>query len=104
MKKLIAIFVLLAGAGGATWYYYNYGRPKEKPQVITAAVSRQNIVEVVQATGSLEATRLVPVGSQVSGTVKDLHGVDYNSIVKAGQVIAELDPALLQTKVAIAEA
>jgi len=103
MKKLIAIFVLLAGAGGGTWWYLNYGKPKEKPQVQTAAVSQQNIVEVVQATGALEAQRLVPVGSQVSGTVKELF-VDYNSIVKKDQVIARLDPALLETKVAIANA
>ena len=73
MKKLIAIFILLAGGGAAAWWYYNYGKPKEKPQIVTAAVSRQDIVEVVQATGSLEATRTVQVGSQVSGTVQHRH-------------------------------
>src|SRR6476660_1797121 len=103
MKKLIAIFVLLAGSGGAAWWYYNYGKPKEKPQVVTAAVSRQDIVEVVQATGSLEANRTVQVGSQVSGTVQDLF-VDFNYIVKKDQVIAKLAPPLLQHQVDIQQA
>src|SRR5262245_9506182 len=104
MKKLTAIIVLLVLAGGGTYWYYNYGKPKEKPQVLTATISRQNIVEMVQATGALEAQRLVNVGSQVSGTVKDLKGVDYNTIVRQGQVIAELDPALFQVQVDIANA
>src|SRR5262245_32469256 len=102
MKKLIAIFILLAGGGGAAWWYYNYGKPKEKPQVVTAAVSRQDIIEVVQATGSLEATRTVQVGSQVSGTVQDLF-VDFNYIVKKDQVIAKIDPTLLQQQVTLQE-
>src|SRR5262245_66578033 len=103
MKKLIAIFILLAGGGGAAWWYYNYGKPKEKPQVLTAAVSRQDIVEVVQATGSLEATRLVQVGAQVSGTVQDLFA-DFNQIVKKDQVIAKIDPTLLEQQVMLQQA
>jgi HlyD family secretion protein len=103
MKKLIAIIVLLVLAGGGTYWYYNYGKPKEKPQILTATLSRQNIVEMVQATGALEAQRLVNVGSQVSGIVKSLHA-DYNDIVTEGKVIAELDPALLQVQVEIADA
>ena len=104
MKKLIAIFILLILAGGGTWYYYNYGKPKEKPQVITAAVSRADIIEAVQTTGTLEALRTVNVGAQVSGVVTSLHGVDFNSIVKKDQKIAELDPKLLQVQVDIAKA
>ena len=69
-----------------------------------AAISRGDIIEVVSATGTLEALRTVQVGSQVSGTVKDLYGVDFNSIVKKGQIIAEIDPTLLQVQVDIQQA
>ena len=104
MKKLVAIIGLLIAAGGGTWYYYNYGRPKEKPTVVTTPVSKADIVEAVVATGSLEALRTVQVGSQVSGVVKSLMGVDFNSIVKKDQVIAQIDPSLLQVQVDIAKA
>jgi HlyD family secretion protein len=104
MKKLVTILIILAIAGGGTYYYYAYGRTPEKPQVVQAAISRGDITEVVSATGTLEALRTVQVGPQVSGTIRDLHGVDYNSIVKKGQVMAELDPTLLQVQVDIQEA
>jgi HlyD family secretion protein len=104
MKKLLFLLVVLALAGGGVYYYYNYGKPKEKPTVQMVAVSKGSIVEVVQSTGTLEALRTVQVGSQVSGTVSDLFGVDFNSIVKKGQKIAQLDDSLLQVQVKIQEA
>jgi HlyD family secretion protein len=103
MKKLVVILILLAAAGGGTFYYYKYGKTVEKPQVIQATVSRGDIVEVVNATGTLEPMRRVDVGSQVSGVVQELF-VDYNSIVKQGQVLAKIDPSLLQVQVEIQEA
>ncbi len=104
MKKLVTILVILALAGGGAYYYYAYARVPEKPTVVQAAISRGDIVEAVSATGTLEALRTVQVGSQVSGTVSDLHGVDFNSIVKKGQVLASLDPSLLQVQVDIQQA
>ena len=70
-------------------------RTGEKPQVATRAVSRGTIVGRVAASGTLEAVTTVQVGSQISGTVQALFA-DFNSIVKRGQVIARLDPSLLQ--------
>ncbi len=55
-------------------------------------------MDAVAATGTLEAVTTVQVGTQVSGTVQDLYA-DFNSIVKKGQVIARLDPSLLQTQI-----
>jgi HlyD family secretion protein len=104
MKKLAAILIILALAGGGAYWYYVYGRTPEKASVVQAAISRGDIIEAVSATGTLEALRTVQVGPQVSGTIKDLHGVDFNSIVKKGQVLAELDPTLLQVQVDIQEA
>jgi HlyD family secretion protein len=103
MKKLVGFIILLAAAGGGTWYYYKYGKPVEKPQVVQAAVGKGDIIEQVSATGSLEPLRRVDVGSQVSGTVKEMY-VDFNQIVKKGQLLAEIDPSLLQVQVDIRNA
>ena len=57
-----------------------------------------DVTQTVSANGTLNPVVLVNVGTQVSGTVKKLH-VDFNDHVKAGQVLLELDPALLQAQV-----
>ena len=103
MKKLVIFLILIAAAGGAAFWYFKYGKTEEKPQVIQATVSRGDIVEVVSATGTLEPWRRVDVGSQVSGVVQELF-VDYNSIVSEGQVLAKIDPTLLQVQVEIQKA
>jgi HlyD family secretion protein len=103
MKKLALFIILLAGGGGGAWYYYTYGQPVEKPQVVQMAVSRGDIVEQVSATGQLEPLKRVDVGAQVSGVVKEMY-VDYNHIVKQGQLLAEIDPTLLQVQVEIRKA
>ncbi len=97
MKKLILIVVVLALVGvGAGAYYMN--RPAKEPDVRTAAVSRGDIVDAVAATGTLEAVTTVQVGTQVGGIIQELYA-DFNSIVRKGQVIARLDPTLLQTNI-----
>jgi HlyD family secretion protein len=97
MKKLILIVIVLALVGvGAGAYYMN--RPVKEPDVRTAPVSRGDIVDAVAATGTLEAVTTVQVGTQVGGIIQELYA-DFNSIVKKGQVIARLDPTLLQTNI-----
>ena len=100
MKKLVWILILLAVVGGGGYYYYSSSTAVEPAQVVKATVSQGDVTEFVQATGTLEAIRTVQVGPQVSGTILWL-GADFNSIVKQGQVIARLDPSLLQTQVDI---
>ena len=97
MKKLITIVVLLIaiGAGGA-FYYANRG--EKEPTVTTLKTSRGDIVDGVGATGTLQAVTTVTVGTQVSGIVQEMYA-DFNSIVKKGQVIARLDPSILETQV-----
>ncbi len=104
MKKLVTTLIILALVGGGGYWYYMYGRPVEKPQIVQASISRGDIIEAVSATGTLEALRTVQVGSQVSGTVASLEGVDFNSIVKKDQIVAKLDPSLLQVQVDIQKA
>src|SRR5437667_789075 len=68
----------------------------------TAPVSRGPITQAVTATGTLNPVQNVQVGSQVSGNIQKLF-VDFNSTVKAGQVIAQIDPVVFQANVNQAE-
>ena len=75
---------------------------KDKTQYFTARAERGDIRAVVDATGTINAVTSVQVGSQVSGNIYRLHA-DFNSKVKHGQLIAEIEPslfdgALLQAK------
>jgi HlyD family secretion protein len=102
MKKLITIIIVLIaiGAGGAAYYVRRSG---PEPTVTTLQISRGDVVDQVGATGTLQAVTTVQVGTQVSGTIDELYA-DFNSIVKKGQVIARLDPSILQTQVETAKA
>lgn len=92
---------LLVAAGVAFYSYLSVGA--EEPVVKTATVTRGEIVQSIATTGTLEAVTTVQVGSQVSGTVRDLLA-DFNAIVRKGQVLARLDPSLLQAQVEQAQA
>jgi HlyD family secretion protein len=67
-------------------------------QYMTAPVRRGDITAVVQATGTINPLTTVPVGSSVSGTVQYIFA-DFNTRVRAGQVLAQLDPALYEAQV-----
>ena len=104
MKKWIVAVLVVVGAGAAGVTYYLRSNPVEASStLITAPVLRGSVVEAVQATGTLEAVTTVQVGSQVSGTIKALHA-DFNSQVRQGQVVAELEESLLQAQVEQASA
>ena len=97
MKKIIVIIILLAAIGGAGGAYYMRKGTKE-PEVRTTPITRGDVVEAVQATGTLEAVTTVQVGTQVGGIVQELYA-DFNDIVRKGQVIARLDPTILDTQI-----
>ena len=104
MKKgLIFLVTLLALGAGGYFAYQRFAPAPPAPQLVTGTVSRGNVVQGIDATGRLEAVTTVQVGSQVSGTIKALYA-DFNSQVKRGQVVAELEPSLFQTQVEQAEA
>jgi len=76
--------------------YIYWGRVEEdRPAVTSAVVTRGDVVETVEATGTLRAVTTVQVGTQVSGTIKALYA-DFNARVRRGQVIAELEPSLFE--------
>ncbi len=78
-------------------------KKEETVNFTTEAVAPANIENSVTATGSIEAVKTVTVGTQVSGIIDKLY-VDYNSVVKKGQVIAELDRSNLQSQLNSAKA
>ncbi|HEY7185003.1 MAG TPA: efflux RND transporter periplasmic adaptor subunit [Vicinamibacterales bacterium] len=92
-----AAAVIVAVAAGT--YYYDDDAAANAPPVTTAEVTRGDIVSTVEASGTLEAVTTVQVGTQVSGTIRKLNA-DFNSRVRKGDVIAELDPSLFETQVA----
>jgi HlyD family secretion protein len=99
VRTLIVCGAVALGAG--VWMFR--GARDEAPAVRTAPVTVGDIRETVRASGVLEGVTTVAVGTQVSGVVSWL-GADFNSVVRKGQVIARLDPALLETQVAQARA
>ena len=96
MRKAVAVVALLAAGIGA-YGYLGSRTGAFVPEVRTVTVTVGEVVDTVVATGSLEAVTTVQVGSQVSGIIRDLY-VDYNSIVRAGDVIMRLDPSLFETQ------
>jgi HlyD family secretion protein len=78
--------------------YYFWGNQTGATQYLTARVERGNLRNTVTATGTLQAVTTVQVGSQASGTISALYA-DFNSIVKKGQVVAQLDPAVAKAQV-----
>ena len=103
MKKFIITLIVLGVVAGSVGAYYKYRNPGEEVKISKLAVARGDVIESVGATGTLQAVKTVQVGSQVSGNIKALYA-DFNSIVKKGQIVAELDPSLLQTQIEQARA
>ena len=104
-KKLSVILLLVLGVGVFAAFEL---RNKAPVEYYTARVENGEIRQVVEATGTINAVITVQVGSQVSGTIASLKA-DFNSRVKKGQVIAQIDPALFdgaltQTKADLANA
>lgn len=107
-KKLLSRKKQLIIGGGALVLlglaaFYFWGGQSSAPQYMTAKVERGSLRNTVTATGTLQAVTTVQVGSQASGTISSLN-VDFNAIVKKGQVIAQLDPAVPKAQVEQARA
>lgn len=99
---LIFALLVLAGAGGGAWYYYQ-GKTEKAPEFQVTKVARGDIIQAVTATGDLQPVVTVDIGAQVSGQIKEVL-VDYNSRVKAGDTLAVIDPATPTQRLKQAEA
>lgn len=105
MKKISKVWYIVAVVLVVAVYVWAFSGSKRKEQVdfVTEKVAPANIQSSITATGTIEPVTSVTVGTQVSGIVSKLY-VDYNSVVKKGQVIAELDKSNLMSQLNSAKA
>jgi HlyD family secretion protein len=96
LKWLIIISAIVLVAAGGFWFFHR--GDDGAPQYQTTAVVRGDLTQAVTATGTLNPVVNVTVGSQVSGRISKLN-VDYNSVVKSNEIIAEIDPSTYQAAV-----
>lgn len=96
-KKLYFIGGAVVVALGVGAFLY-WGNRANAEQYMTAKVERGNLRNTVTATGALQAVTTVQVGSQASGTISALYA-DFNSKVRKGQIIAQLDPSTTKAQV-----
>ncbi len=94
--------MLVAVLGGGAWWWLQTGAGA-KVEYRTAAISRGNLQATVAASGAVSPVAQVSVGTQVSGQIREVL-VDFNSEVKAGQLIAQIDPETFEYRVRSAQA
>lgn len=102
-RKLFISLVLIIGLTGLYYGFQTYRKSETSYQFDTVSVQKGSICNTVTATGTLEAINTVVVGTQVSGVIEKIY-VDYNSVVKKGQLIAEIDKSTLKSTLKTAEA
>ncbi len=106
MKTKLILIILILGALGYAGYSY-LGEEEDSdantPVYNFAKIERKTIQNMVSSTGTLAARELVEIGSQVSGTIEDVYA-DFNDNVEAGQLVALVDPSVLDAQVKSSEA
>jgi HlyD family secretion protein len=99
-KSKFKYFLIAAIIAAAAIFFFFYRSSKTpETQYVTADANRGYISSVIQSTGTLNAVERVDVGTQISGKIKSIY-IDYNSTVKKGDLIAEIDPETQQADVA----
>ena len=93
-KRYIITLAAVLAIGGICYKQYN----AQKVTYKTEKISKCTITDVVEASGTINPVNIVSVGSTVSGLMKEIY-VDYNSEVKKGQLLAQIDPANFQASV-----
>ncbi|MBI3193717.1 MAG: efflux RND transporter periplasmic adaptor subunit [Ignavibacteriae bacterium] len=103
MKKIllyIIVVILIVGTGG--YFYFRDGSNGET-KYRTEKIGRGDVIVQVRATGTINPVQTVQVGSQVSGILSKIY-VDFNDVVHAGQIVAQIDSTFLNASVKEAEA
>ena len=103
MRRVVSLVVVAGVVGLGVWGYLYAQSRGSQPKFRTTRVELGPLAAAVSATGNLNAVINVQVGSQVSGQIKELL-VDFNSVVKKGQLVARIDPEIFEAKVAQAKA
>jgi len=103
MKKLLIILIAVVIVALGVWHFGFGNRQSSSNQYAYVQVQRGNIQSLISSTGTLQAVETVQVGTQVSGTIKQIF-VDFNDKVRKGQLLARLDTSVLEVAVSDAEA
>ncbi|MCL1892033.1 MAG: efflux RND transporter periplasmic adaptor subunit [Alphaproteobacteria bacterium] len=90
---IVGLCAVLAGL-----YFYGGPAKKNDGQFATVPITRGNLKQVVTATGEIRPVNTIKVGSQVSGIIEEIF-VDYNDVVKKGDILLKIDPSVLQARV-----
>jgi len=98
MRFALILALVVAAAAGGGWYWYQSRAESSVVRYRLAKLERGPMAAAVAASGTLNAVATVPVGSQISGQVKDIYA-DFNTPVKKGQVMALIDPATFELRV-----
>lgn len=101
--RILIVILVVAALGGGGYYAYRTYFTERPPVVISAPVTKGDVLETVLATGQLKPVKLVAVGAQVSGRILHLH-VQLGQDVKAGDLIAEIDSVTQVNALRTAEA
>jgi HlyD family secretion protein len=112
MKWLTGLLVLCLLAGGGWWLVERQAAGGDAPRLLTATVTRSDLVVTISSTGTLEPEEVIDVGAQVAGRITSLgpepmdsaKTIDYGSLVDEGTVLALIDEALYKTQVEEAQA
>jgi len=102
MKKLLRLSVIIVVIAAALTGYQQYRKKQNRPEWRLAELSRGNIREEVTASGTLNPSLLVNVGTEISGKIYKLYK-DFNSYVKKGEILARLDTENLETSLEAAQ-
>ena len=97
MRRVVLIMSVLAVGLAIGGYVFFNGERKVPVRYRTAAIERGPVISLVTATGTINPVVSVQVGTQVSGMIKSLHA-DFNSVVKAGDIVAVIDPEPLRAR------
>ncbi len=103
MRKRLVILLAIVAVLVAAFWFVRARRANGASSYRFAQVERGDVTQVVSTTGRLQAIKSVQVGTQVSGQISELH-VDFNDHVRKGQLLARIDPTVLQQEVRSAEA
>jgi len=102
LKRVFVVALLGVGVAYGRWYWYQAQNPAPSLQFECQKLSRGDLAQAITASGELNPVTKVEISSQISGNIQKLY-VDFNSPVKQGQVLAELDPASYEANVLTAE-
>ncbi len=101
MRKIIGIILICLAA--LCLFSFIFKNKKEAKNYITEPLEKRTITQIVEASGTINPVQTVSIGSQVSGQISAIY-VDYNSEVKKGQLLAEIDTSLFEAQVNQAKA